>query len=90
MTNAAVADWLDENTFSLADFFDAYESLANEGKADSVGGGEFRRVLSEWVRAGCPANVSEFIYCRASAIPMKVGDKFQLLGLEPWQLIATA
>lgn len=51
------------------DFHDAYERLAEEGACDSPGGLEYQRVLGDWIAAGKPPNVEQFIATRANADP---------------------
>lgn len=47
-------------------FMAAYESAASEGKADSPGGLEYVRVLTEWIAVGRDAPVYPFICWRAN------------------------
>lgn len=49
------------------EFYDAYDRLADEGRCDGAGAGEYRRVLSEWSQAGRPSNLDEFILSRANS-----------------------
>lgn len=51
---------------AVGDFFTAYRRLSEEGKCDSPGGTEYRRVLMEWVEDH-PEDIDEFICRRANA-----------------------
>lgn len=48
-------------------FLNAYLRLASEGKCDSPGGAEYKRVLAEWQMSGRPSTVETFIVSRANA-----------------------
>ncbi len=54
-------DDLDDDPLTEEDFYDVYEFMADEGKCDSPGGSEYKRVLDEWEKAGRPENIREFI-----------------------------
>ena len=58
----------DSSVIAVGHFWNAYERLSEEGKCDSPGGAEYRRVLMEWIEAS-PDNMEEFIVRRANAGP---------------------
>lgn len=58
-----------DETAEREQFRRAYEQLAETGKCDSWGGGESERVWQEWLAAGKPADLTEFITRRANAAP---------------------
>jgi hypothetical protein len=59
-----------EAIMSEQDFYDAYDRLADDGKCDSAGGSEYRRVLGEWKAAGRPeTGLDAFIVARANIGP---------------------
>ncbi len=50
--------------------FDAeWERLSAYGKCDAIGGGEYRRVLREWLLADEPVDIYAFIVTRANVGP---------------------
>lgn len=53
------------NVISVDEFWTAYERLSEEGKCDSPGGAEYRRVLYEWVEDQ-PKDTEKFIVQRAN------------------------
>jgi len=53
----------------ILDFWRAYDRLSEEGACDAVGGMESLRVFEEWLDAGSPRSLGEFIRCRANAWP---------------------
>lgn len=53
----------------LADFRRAWDVCAGWGECDNIDGAEYRRVESEWLSAGRPAYVFNFIRCRANIGP---------------------
>jgi hypothetical protein len=73
----------------LDKFDEAYERLAEDGQCDTPGGGEYRRVIVEWIVSGFP-EIDEFIVCRANACPLIVNDRVELAGRDPWRLIQVA
>lgn len=66
--NGALAIVVDGEVFDVSEFWNVYERLAEEGKCDSPGGGEYRRVLIEWLDDQ-PDDMEEFIVHRANASP---------------------
>jgi hypothetical protein len=58
----------DGDVIAVGEFWNAYERLSEEGKCDSPGGGEYRRVLTEWIEDS-PDDLDEFISRRANASP---------------------
>jgi hypothetical protein len=50
-------------------FWNTYHALAKDGVCDSPGGYEYRRVFAEWIKAGKPNNVEQFIRKRAGWVP---------------------
>lgn len=53
----------------LTEFVEAYERLADEGKADAPGGAEFARVLNEYLTAvPAPDDARAFIFERANEV----------------------
>lgn len=63
-----VAVTSDGSVVSVRPFWSVYERLAAEGKCDSPGGMEYRRVLTEWIEEQ-PDNMDEFICRRANVGP---------------------
>ncbi len=59
----------DSNVIPVGHFFAAYDRLADDGKCDCAGGMEYRRVLREWIDAGQPDDLDEFIVRRANVGP---------------------
>jgi hypothetical protein len=55
----------------LRAFRDNYERISQDGYCDSPGGCEYRRVREEFLLAGCPNNVEQFIRWRANAGPLE-------------------
>lgn len=47
--------------------------LADQGACDAFGGAEQRRVKAEWVSAGSPKQIAEFIRVRANASAVDLG-----------------
>ena len=52
-----------------AQFHAAWTTLAAEGACDGHGSAEYRRVLAEWEKVGCPMPPHGFIYWRANIGP---------------------
>ena len=50
-------------------FDSAWQRLSEAGACDAIDGEERHRVHQEWLQAGNPANVAEFIYRRANVGP---------------------
>ena len=50
------------------EFWNAYEALSKEGRCDSPGGMEYKRVFKEWTDQGRPANIEHFIKIRANML----------------------
>ncbi len=59
---------------SDADFYRAYEEMAEHGHCDGAGGCEYVRVLREWNELGRPAGVKPFIRARANIASTPQGD----------------
>jgi hypothetical protein len=59
--NHSVAKWLHEHYLDLMSFYDAYERLAEQGKADAPGGAEYHDKLAEWISEGCPEDIESYI-----------------------------
>lgn len=55
-----------ENMQACVNFLENWERLSAEGACDSVGGAEFNRVFLEYLKAGKPMLVAEFIRERAN------------------------
>lgn len=55
-------------------FWLAYERLSESGTCDSPGGVEYARVRAEWIAAGRPDDIEEFICRRANAGPDDVWE----------------
>ena len=51
---------------SILDFWRAYDELSANGSCDSPGGFESRRVFDEWIGAGQPPQIHEFIRRQAN------------------------
>jgi hypothetical protein len=56
------------DVIAVGNFWAAYERLAEDGKCDSPGGAEYRRVLREWIEQE-PDDMETFILRRANAGP---------------------
>lgn len=52
----------------LERFLEAYQRLSKLGKCDMPGGAEYDRVKMEWIEAGKPDNLDEFITQRANSL----------------------
>lgn len=62
-----------ENRYAA--FHCAYEKLADEDRCDAPGGMEYHRVRGEWIGAGCPDSVEDFIVWRANLGPDCTADQ---------------
>lgn len=56
------------DVIAVGNFWAAYERLAEDGKCDSPGSAEYRRVLVEWIEQQ-PDDMEQFICRRANAGP---------------------
>lgn len=54
-------------------FDDLWDKAATAGLADGRGGAEYNRVRAEWVMAGCPGGIYNFIVLRANHTPGRKG-----------------
>lgn len=50
-------------------FIRVWRAMEEDGQTDGLGGSEYRRVRAEWIAAGRPADVREFIRRRANVGP---------------------
>lgn len=57
------------NFDSYKRFFNAYQTLSEMGACDTPGGHEYRRVLTEWIKAGKPEPAADFIRVGANVGP---------------------
>lgn len=61
--------------FTIWHFEQAWKRLARFGRCDGLGGAEYRRVLREWIEAGWPRRIENFIMLRARlAAPPAEGE----------------
>lgn len=67
MTFERFKSMCEENMNACVNFVENWTRLAREGVCDASGGAEFDRVFLEYLRAGKPALVGEFIRKRANA-----------------------
>ncbi len=51
------------------DFDIVHAELAKQGKCDTTGSVEYERVKREWIEAGKPSNIKDFICWRSNLAP---------------------
>lgn len=56
-------------------FIDAWKLLELEGRCDTVGGMQFKRICDEFFAAGFPENVSQFIIEKANEPDPRRNDR---------------
>lgn len=61
LTDFIIGNFSDEESDGIFEFIAAHVAGAKKGHCDGTGGMEFRRSLTEWLKAGMPKPVKDFL-----------------------------